>query len=568
MDALMRDRAKRNESRARMDTFSPSDHAAMARLFPLSDVDSGEPVTAETSLGVSAVWRAVSLISGTVGKLPLLLFRRYVDDLGLVQRDIVLDTPKARMLSIRPNPEMSPSNFWSSLIANALLWGNGLAEIQRDGQSRAVGLWPIHWSRVTMRRFEGRLRYVVATDRDMVGRDTPASVSLPPEDVIHVSGLTFNGLWGLSVIEYARQSMGLTIAADKYGAKFFGNSGRPSGVLTHPGQLGTEAATRLRESWSKQHGGQNSSGTAILEEGMKYERIGMPPEDAQFIQTRGVQVVEVARWYGVPPHKLYSLDRATFSNIEHQGSEFREDTIHPWATKVEQEINYKILTGPGNEGLYCQFDLDMLAVPTMAERATAYQAMRQAGWINADEIRSRERMSPLPGGAGQTYWHPVNMAVVGADGLPILAEAPSASADPVADPASDPGDEPAPSPALPPVSPDDENRVAHLVPIFGDVADRVVRREERAKAASKAEDKAEWLAGWAAKHREWVADQLLPAIRAAMMAMGIDDRDGYAVDAAKQIAGEWCHDLVLEQRSGDWPERAVSAAIEAVKVMQ
>lgn len=559
MDVLLRDRMIQ-EQRSRIDTFSPSE-SGMDRIFPVFQDVAGESVTAESTLGVSAVWRSVSLISSTIGKLPVHLYRRTVDETGLIHRELVVDGPKARMLSVRPNPEMTPSNFWAAIIANALLWGNGLAEIQRDGQGRAVALWPIHWSRVTMRRFDSRLRYVVATDADMSRSERlPQAVAIPPDDVLHITGLTFNGLWGLSVLEYARLSMGLTIAADKYGAKFFGNSARPSGVLKHPGKLGEQAAMRLRESWKMGFGGAGASGTAVLEEGMSYDSVGMPPEDAQFIQTRGVQVLEVARWYGVPPHKLYSLDRATFSNIEHQGSEFREDTIHPWCRRIEQEVDYKILSGSENAGMYARFDLDSLAVPDLASRAEAYQKMRNTGAINADEIRSREGMSPLPGGAGQTYWHPVNMAVVGRDGMPILAatkpeQGPEKPSEPV------------------PASPDDENKGAsrsidHLAPIFGNVAERVAVREERAKAASKAEDKGEWLASWAAKHREWVADQLLPVIRSAMMSLGIEDRDGLAVDAAKAISGEWCHDLVLEQRSDDWAERAVAAAMEAVKVMR
>lgn len=530
---------------------SPNDESGLRSLFGLAlDDAAGVDVTPDTAMTIAAYWRAISLISGTIGKLPLNTFRRYKDDNGLIRRDIETDLARARMLRERPNPEMSAIVVWSTIIANALQWGNGLAEIERDGAGRAVGIWPIHWSRVWMRRVQGKLRYVVRADD--IGGGSP--VWLPWEDVIHIYGLSFDGVSGLSVLDHARASLGLTIAADRYGARFFGNSGRPSGVIRHPGKLSPEASDRLRRSWSQNYSGSNSQGTAVLEEGMSYEKIGMPPEDAQFIQTRGVQVLDIARWTGVPPHKLYDLSRGTFSNIEHQGSEFREDTIHPWTTRLEQEINFKIYGGREDGGLYVKFDLDELAVPTLAERAEAYNKFRSSGVYNGDELRVKEGMSPLADGSGQPYWMPVNMAIIGKDGLPILPR---------------PADS-APPPELPAVAPDDEGdglrSLDWLVPIFGDVAERIVKREENAKARSKADDADAWLTGWKEKHGGWIEEQLLPAIRSALLAQDIEDRDGYALDLARGLAAEWCHELTLEPRGASWPETAVRAAMQAVKV--
>ena len=531
-----------------------SGDAAIEAFFGVDLADAaGEYVTHDRALGVSAIWRAVNLVSSTIGKLPMLAYRRTMQPSGLIGRELMIDTPTAKMLGLRPNPEMSAATFWSTLTANVLQWGNGLAEIERSRSGRPVNLWPIHWSRVDVTRLNGRVVYKI---RDDNGDYTV----LNSDDVLHVPGLSFNGTTGLSVIQYARASMGLTVAAEKYGARFFANSGRPSGVIKHPMKLTPEASMRLRETWAKNYSGHGAQGTAVLEEGMDYKPIGMPPEDAQFIQTRAVQVLEVARWYGVPPHMLYQMDKATFNNIEHQSASFRDETIDSLATRIEQEVDYKIMSSSE----FARFDRDRIVIPGLLERSDAYSKQRMAGLINADEARAAEGRSPIPGGAGQAYWQPVNVYVVGEGGEPLPPPSQSGS--------------------LPAVSPDDENNIrdndggsaghtvsssvglACLSPVFADVAERMTLRETHAKARCKAQDRAAWLASWSAKHRDWVADQLLPVIRSALVIQGIEDRDGYADDLAKGIAAEWCDGMTFEPRTGGSLEKAIAAAMQAVKV--
>jgi HK97 family phage portal protein len=545
------------DERARVYTFSPG--SADERLVTVlggDDHTTGVAVTPDAAMGVAAIWRAVQLVSTTVGKLPLLLYQREARDDGLPARRLIANTPLAKLLRERPNAEMTAISFWGTLVAHGLQWGNGYAEIERGPGGRPVALWPIHSSRCSPVRLRGEggqleLRYRVQLDEPL--SDGRRTVHLHPDDVLHIPGMTFNGLIGLSVLEYARASMGLTIAADRYGASFFANSGRPSGLLKHPGKLSPEAAERLRSSWRGQYGGGNSQGTPVLENGMEYQPMSLPPDDAQFIATRGIQVLEVARWYGVPPHKLMHMDSATFSNIEHQGAEFREDTIGPWCCKIEQEIGHKLLRVMSGGRMFARFDLDDLVVPSLSERADAYMKLRQAGIMNTDEIRAKEGMSPLPGAAGQTYLHPVNMGVVQADGSVLLPYAPgenAAESNPVPTEPSDEGDE-------------NRDTLEALRPVFADVFDRMARREERAKSASKAPDRAGWLSGWAVKHRQWVAEQLLAPMRAAMVAQGRPQDD--ADRMARHVAARWCEGITQETRQADEPDTAVAAAIHAAR---
>lgn len=551
------------EDRARSITFGMGTEDDRLVTLLGGDDAGGISVTPEAAMGVAAIWRAVSLISGTIGKLPLLLFEREPRDDGLPARRLITDQPLARLLRERPNPEMTAMAFFSTLVAHAIQWGNGYAEIERAESGRPVAFWPIHSTRCRPVRLEDDqgnmvLRYRVDLERPAVPGG-PRYVVLHPDDVLHVPGMSFNGLTGLSVLQYARASMGLTIAADRYGASFFANSGRPSGLLKYPGRLKEEAARRLRDDWAKQYGGSRSQGTPVLEQGMEYQPLSLPPDDAQFIATRGVQVLEVARWYGVPPHKLMSMESATFSNIEHQGAEFREDTISPWCVKLEQEIGYKVLRTLSGGRLFVRFDLDDLVVPSLSERADAYMKLRQAGIMNTDEIRAKEGMSPLPGSAGQTFLHPVNMGIVQADGSVVL---PYPSGQGSAAPS---GGQPNPVP-IEPSDEGDENRAAGLEalrPVFADVWQRMVTREDRAKAASKAENKAAWLAEWAAKHRGWIAEQLLAPMRAALAAQGAPQDT--AAELADRVAATWCEGITMETRQADGAHSAVAAAIKAAR---
>jgi hypothetical protein len=215
------------------------------------------------------------------------------------------------------------------------------------------------------------------------------------------------------VIRLAAESIGLGKAAEIYGASLFGQGARPGGILEHPAQLSDQARENLRSSFEGLHKGPaNANRMAILEEGMTWRQVAIPPEDAQFLQTREFQVIEIARWFNVPPHFLRDLSRATFSNIEHQGIEFVIYSLRPWLVRWEQEVNRKLLSPAERKGYFAEFLVDALLRGDIATRYESYATARNNGWLSADEIRSMENQNPLPDGTGARYYMPANMLEV------------------------------------------------------------------------------------------------------------------------------------------------------------
>ena len=237
---------------------------------------------------------------------------------------------------------------------------------------------------------------------------------LTDDRVWHLRGLSNDGLDGYSPISLMRQAIGLSMAAEKFGAKFFGNDARPGGILLHPGQLGDEAAKRLTETWESRHGGLSGAHrVAVLEEGLSYKEIGIPPDDAQFLETRKFQVNEIARIYRIPPHMLADLERATFSNIEHQSIDFVTHTIRPWLVRWEQSIKQNLMVPADRDRYFAEFLVDGLLRGDTKSRYEAYAIGRQNGWFSADDIREMENLNPLPDGKGEEYLIPLNMIPAG-----------------------------------------------------------------------------------------------------------------------------------------------------------
>ncbi len=373
---------------------------ASALLFGGGDVISGVPVNEWTALNYSACWAAKRVISESLASLPLTVGRR-LDPQG---REIDNTHPVARLFNTEPNPEMSSFVFRETLQAHVCDWGGAYAEIERTKLGRPVALWPITPDVVKpFRAKTGEIAYEVR-------QEGPAKV-IPARDMLHVPGLGFDGLTGYSVITLAREGIGLGLAAERYGAAFFGNGATPGGVLEHPGELSEPAQDRLRRSWEDKHRGPNRAGRlAILEEGMKFARTSIPPEDAQFLQTRQFQIEEVARWYNIPPLMLRDLRHATYSNIEHQSIDFVSFTVRPWAVRWEQEIARKLLTPEEKaQGYDARHDFRALLRGDIESRYKAYAIGRQWGWLNVDDIRDMEDLNPLPGNAGSSYLVPINM---------------------------------------------------------------------------------------------------------------------------------------------------------------
>lgn len=350
-------------------------------------IRAGMHVDHDMAMTYSAVYSAVRVIAETIGMLPWRAMRRAPDG----RRIHASSSPVEFVLNRQPNPEMTPMVFRTNLLAHALLWGNGYAEIVRDNAGRVAELWPLIPDTVEVKR-----------DRDTgerYYRITPyngAAAELEQRDVFHLQGLGFDGMQGYSVVSLMAKSIGLGLAAEEFGSSLFGNGAMPNSVLKHPGKLGPEAHERLAKSVKDQYSGaSNAFRTMILEEGMSWESVGVPPEDAQFLETRKFQVAEIARWFRVPPHKLADLDRATFSNIEHQAREFVTEALMPWITRLEQEADKKLFA-PRNAGnMYTKIAANGLMRGDSQARAEFYQKMANLGVFSVNDIRELEDLDPI-----------------------------------------------------------------------------------------------------------------------------------------------------------------------------
>lgn len=364
---------------------------------------SGVRVNEETALTLPAVYACVRIIGESIAMLPWQLVAQ-------ADNGDVVPLGRARLtglLNSRPNPEMNAFTWRELQLTHLLLWGNAYSEIERDGARQEMAFWPIAPWRVQPMRDpnDKSLWYRVA-------QPDGGTVFIPAVDMLHFHGTSLDGITGLSVIQLARQSIGLGIAAETFGAAFFGNGASVSGVLKHPGLPSEPARKNMRDSWEQRHGrAENAGRVAVLWEGVDYQQIGIPPEDAQFLQTRVFQVREVARWFRMQLHKLADLERATFSNIEEMGTDFVNDTLLPWITRMEKEVDFKLVVNPR---FHTRMDAKEFLRGDIETRYKAYQIGRNWGWLSANDVRRAEDM-PGIGTAGDEYLVPLNMSPAGED---------------------------------------------------------------------------------------------------------------------------------------------------------
>lgn len=372
-------------------------------------------VDQDSALKYSAVWSAVNIISGAIGFLPLPVYKR-VDD----GKERVPAHPVYRLLHDRPNRLMTPQVFRETLQAHILTWGNGYAEIERNGAGRPIALWPITPDRVQVDRDrlkkDGILVWKVSNpqDRNVSGSVDPQKsvVHVLDENMLHIPGLGFNGIIGYSVIEYARESIGLGMAAEQFGSAFFGNGASIGTILETPNKLSVDAQKRLKDSIRDKYTGVgNAHRTMVLEEGLVLKQGGIKPKDAQFLQTREFQITDVARWFQIAPHMLGDLKRATFSNIEQQGIEFVTWTLGKWLKRWEHEVNFKLFSESERNTHFAEFMTAALLRGDTKSRFEAYNLSINGGWMNRNEVRTRENMNTVEG--LDEFLTPMNMA--GAD---------------------------------------------------------------------------------------------------------------------------------------------------------
>lgn len=355
-------------------------------LDPISN--SGISVDEESALKISAVYACVKVISETVASLPF----------NLLKEENNGDTSKAKqhpmytVLHDAPNGEMSSFTFREMMMTNLLLWGNAYALIKRDCNGHVVELNPLKAKNMTVERnASGNLVYKYTNEL--------TTKKYSSRQVLHIPAFSFDGIVGVSPITYAREAMGLALATEEFGARFFGNGARPGGVLEHPSVV--KDPERLRDSWNKVYQGtKNSHKVAVLEEGMKYHEIGMSPEDSQFLETRQFQLNEICRIFRVPPHMVGDLTRSTFSNIEHQSIDFVVHTIRPWLVRWEQAIKRSCLSEEERTIYFVKFKVDGLLRGDFNSRMQGYATARQNGWMSANEIRELEDMNKIPNDQG------------------------------------------------------------------------------------------------------------------------------------------------------------------------
>lgn len=372
----------------------PVDKAADAGYsFLFGRTTSGKPVNERTAMQTTAVYACVRILAEAVASLPLHVYE-YRDDGG---KKLVHDHPLYYLLHDEPNPEMTSFVFRETLMSHLLIWGNAYAQIIRDGAGRVLGLYPLLPDKMEVQRDDkGNIYYVYSRNSD----ENPTfkeygNIKLKAEDVLHIPGLGFDGLIGYSPIAMAKNAVGMTLACEEYGASFFANGANPGGVLEHPGVL--KDPSKVRESWNSVYRGvSNAHKIAVLEEGMKYQQIGIPPEEAQFLETRKFQINEIARLYRIPPHMVGDLDKSSFSNIEQQSLEFVKYTLNPWVIRWEQSLQRSLLL-PGEKGKYfIKLNVDGLLRGDYQSRMNGYAVGRQNGWFSANDIREMENMNPIP----------------------------------------------------------------------------------------------------------------------------------------------------------------------------
>ena len=367
-------------------------HKWLCLPFFMGNSTSGKRVNERSAMQMTAVYSCVRILSEAVAGLPLHLYQ-YTDKSS---KEKAVDNPLYFLLHDEPNTEMTSFVFRETLMTHLLLWGNAYSQIIRNGKGEVVGLYPLMPDRMTVNRDEkGRLYYEYMVSSDDAKTLKDGTVRLSPYDVLHIPGLGFDGLVGYSPIAMAKNAIGLAIAAEEYGSKFYANGATPSGILEYPGTV--KEPDKVRESWNAGFGGSsNAHKIAVLEEGMKYTPISISPNEAQFLETRKFQINEIARIFRVPPHMVGDLEKSSFSNIEQQSLEFVKYTLEPWLVRWEQAMQRSLIPQDDKSKYFIKFNVDGLLRGDYQSRMQGYATARQNGWMSANDIRELENLDRIP----------------------------------------------------------------------------------------------------------------------------------------------------------------------------
>ncbi len=479
---------------------------------------SGVRVDADAAMKVSAVWACVRLISETIASLPLIVYQRLPDG----GRERAVNHPLYSLLHDQPNGWQTAFEFVEMLTGHALLRGDAYARIVPGPRGPVDQLVPLHPDRVTPERIptgtsspDGRPVYRL---RYRVWREDGRDEVVNKDQIFHLGGLSFDGVRGLSVIEYGREAMGLALAAEGYGARLFSQDAKPGGVLQHPGKLSEGAAKRLRADWQAMHAGlANAHKVAVLEEGMTWHQVGMTSEDAQFLQTREFQVEDVARWFRVPLHMISSTTKATSwgTGIEQLSIGFVVYTLLPWLRRWEKAIARDLIIAP--HLYFAEFLVDALLRGNVRDRYEAYAVGRNWGWLSANDVRRMENMNPI-GPAGDVYLQPLNMVEAGSTSGGFARGEPRGHS--------------APNTASAEAEAGNQLSAAHYHLLLQDAAARIVRKEIAAlgKAARRCADDPE---GWRQSVEEFYADHA--GLVAQTLRVRLADAEAYVAEQRQAL---------------------------------
>ena len=472
----------------------------------------GVRVDVQTAYGLPAFWSAVRLLSDTVASLPLVVYQRTNNG-----KRRAYDHPLYRILHDETSPNHSAFTFREVLQAHLLTHGNAYAQVIRNEAGQVISLMPLQPQKMEVKTDGQDLWYVYGNKHVMSAAE-----------VLHVVGLGFDGLQGYSPVKLLRDSIGLGMAAQQYGAKFYANNSTPSGVLATAGRLSDEGVANLRRSWESAHrGANNANKVAILEEGLKWQQISVTPADAAYIETKRFSVQDVARIMRVPVHMLGDLHTgASYASIEQSSIEFEKHSVRPWLVRWEQAITRRLLGD--SKTYFVEFVLDGLLRGDTASRVAMYQAGIQNGWMSINDVRTKENMNRVTG--GDEYLRPLNMAIVGEPKQEPTAEGSR----------SDPENLERPKPI------DEFPLIEVIRPVVRGAADRIVARESTALSRSIAkyiekghvEAFAAWLVEFSSKHSQAVASILRPIFDTAVAAGAQLDAKTEADFAGEKISNE------------------------------
>lgn len=448
--------------------------------------ESGEVITPESALSVSAVLAAVTIIAEDISSLPLVLYRRVAGG----GKSRAFDVPYYSLMHDAPNPEHTSMIFREIMVSHLLAWGNFYGQMIWDSSGTVTEIWPLRPDRMEVARKNGQRVYLYRS-ADGVQH------SFTQDDILHIPAFGFDGLTGYSRIALARNAIGLAKSTEKYGSKLFSNGAKPGVVLKHPKTLGAVAAKNILESWNANYqGADNSHRTALLEEGMDITQIGIPPEDAQFLETRQFQVSEIARIFRVPPHMIGDVSGSTSwgSGIDSQEQGYVAHTLRPWMIRIEQALSQQVLLSDQRAYLFFEHLVDGLLRGDIQTRYASYVQAITNGIMSPNEIRARENLNPYPG--GDAYYHPLNI------GESAAAAPAAANANPLAQ-------------------------------LYQDSAARVIRREcndirgaaRRTLARGQEAEFRTWLGEFYREHRGFTARQFAPLL-AAQRAISGAEPDG------------------------------------------